>query len=157
MSLLLPDGPPFGRLEIDDVWIRIDDPILFVARNRSGSRFLFNAIDEDDDQIRYIAVPASGERITQIKSGGLPLRVAFVEPEDGAAFVVTADYERGRVDFEAVDPASLTASELPAPDVRLAVPVPTQAGFDSDELRRRAVSEGRTLLSCRPARYTFKL
>lgn len=149
MSLLLPDGPPFGRLEIDDVWIRIDDPILFVARNRSGSRFLFNAIDEDDDQIRYIAVPASGERITQIKSGGLPLRVAFVEPEDGAAFVVTADYERGRVDFDAVDPASLTASELPAPDVRLAVPVPTQAGFDSDELRRRAVSEGRTLLALR--------
>lgn len=149
MSFLLPDGAPFGCLEIDDVWIRVDDPILFVALNQSGSRFLFNAIDENPNQIRYVAVPISVGRITQIKTGGFPLRVAFEEPEDREAFVVTADYAQGSVASVSVNPKSLTASELPVPDVRLEVPVPTKTGFDSGDLRRRAVSERRTLLALR--------
>jgi hypothetical protein len=83
MSLLLPSQLPFGRLQVDDVWLSYDGPRIFIAKNASGHLFLFNALDETESEMSYLAVPLSERRKTAVRSGSIGLRTVFTEPEDG--------------------------------------------------------------------------
>lgn len=96
MTILLPIVPPFGLLRIEEVLIRIDAaPVVFVAMNQEGDRFLFNTTDETDDEWRYLAVRVSARRLELIKAGKRTVWIAFIDPEYGTVFDVTADYANG--------------------------------------------------------------
>ena len=113
MSLLLPSELPFGRLEVDETWLEFDGPRLFIARNRTGQAFLFNAIEEDESSIVYLAVPVSDQRRTMLRSGGVGLRAAFLRPEEGLVFRVECDYVEDVVRVSAVTPEALDEADLP--------------------------------------------
>lgn len=149
MTLLLPTSLPFGRLRVDEVWLEFDGPRLFVARNTLGHAFVFNAIDETDTAIEYLAVPLSELRLRMIRSGGLALRAAFTAPEEEYVFAVSADYSDQVVGVTQLAPADLTEQQLPAADARLSIPTDTLTEFDPDDLPLRARSEGRTLVAIR--------
>ncbi len=148
MSLLLPSVLPFGDLAVEETWLAFDGPKLFVARNRTGQSFLFNAIDEDEESISYLAVAMSEKRRAMVRSGGLGLRAAFTAPE-GGVFRVTCDYELGEARAELVEVERLSDAELPTDDAYVSVPTETLPSFHPDTLASRALAEGRTLVGLR--------
>jgi hypothetical protein len=146
---LLPNQLPFGNLEIDEIWLSYDGPRLFTARNALDNLFLFNTIDEDEDSLTYLAVPISTQRKSAIRSGVVGLRAAFVNSEAGWLYRVVTNYVSNSVEVDSVVPDELTDEELPTSDYALSIPTATLPLFDSAELGRRAVSQGRTLLALR--------
>lgn len=149
MSLLLPSELPFGRLEVDETWLEFDGPRLFIARNRTGQAFLFNAIDEDESSIVYLAVPVSDQRRTMLRSGGVGLRAAFLRPEEGLVFRVECDYVEDVVRVSAVTPEALDEADLPMPDAVISIATDTLRPFTPSRLGDRAAAEGRTLIALR--------
>lgn len=149
MSLLLPSELPFGRLEVDETWLEFDGPRLFIARNRTGQAFLFNAIEEDESSIVYLAVPVSDQRRTMLRSGGVGLRAAFLRPEAGLVFRVECDYVEDVVRVSAVTPEALDEADLPMPDAVISIATDTLRPFTPSRLGDRAAAEGRTLIALR--------
>lgn len=148
MTLFLPSSLPFGDLVIEETWLSFDGPRLFVARNKTGQSFIFNAIDEDEETISYLAVGTSDQRRAMVRSGGLGLRAAFTLPE-AAVFRVVCDYGTGDVRTEVVDVEQLSDGDLPTEDAYVSVPTETLPSFDPNTLAARATAEGRTLVALR--------
>jgi hypothetical protein len=134
---------------MEETWFAFDGPRLFVARSQTGQAFLFNATDEDDTTIWYLAVAVSERRREMLRSGGLALRAAFVSPEDGFVFRIQADYETALADFEVVAVEQLGDDELPTEGAVISQPTETLPSFDPASLGQRATAEGRTLLALR--------
>jgi len=77
-----------GHLEVEEVFEFYDIPRLFSARNRSGQYFLALSVEEDADEHKFLYVPVSAQRLSYIRTGGLDLRQAFNQPEDGTVVLV---------------------------------------------------------------------
>ena len=149
MSLLLPSEYPFGQLDVFETWLECDGPRIFIARNRTGQLFLFNALDEVESTIAYAAVPISKERSIMLRSGGMELRAAFVRPEDGQLFRVECNYDLRTVEAVAIDPATLSDADLPTHGAAIALATETLPAFEPQRLGDRATAEGRTLVALR--------
>src|SRR5690242_4453385 len=114
-----PMATPMGRLRIGQVFISFDGPRLFSCVNESGQRFLGLHVDEDEEAEYFLYSPASTQRLDAVRSGQLPLREAFAEPNDGGAWLVR---DPGRAsDVSAVWYPSMDLRDewLPDPNVRL--------------------------------------
>lgn len=138
-----------GHLRIVEVFLRFDGPRLFAAVNESGQRYLAVFVDEDDDAEVFLYAPVSEERYGAIRSGALPLRNAFGDPQDGRVYVVTASTQGTGQAIEERRPEELEQDWLPDEDATLGLPTTTLPRFDPAELHTRAEAVGRTVVAIR--------
>lgn len=147
MDLVPPQDTFLGLLEIDEVYVDYEGPRFFCAVSRSGRRYLALHIDESETSDIYLYLPISDDRFKIVRSGGLSVRTAFVEPEDGRLYTVTADYSSGLNMIDAVSVNELTSDQLPAADVSLSISTATRPTFKSDQLAVKSGRERRTFLA----------
>jgi hypothetical protein len=88
---LLPIDTVLGVLEVVEVYDFYDGPRLFLSRNRVGLLFLAAWVEDATDRDVWLFVPVSANRVNSVRSGGLDLRSAFTEAEDGFVFRVAVD------------------------------------------------------------------
>ena len=108
----LPIGTPLGRLHLLEVWDYYDIPRLFVAQSASRTNYVafWTAQTESVDEWLYAAV--SDVRLEGIRSGQIPLRDVYTNPEDGFVFVVLTTRD-GRSNVDAMLPDQVGEPRLP--------------------------------------------
>jgi hypothetical protein len=84
----LPLNTILGQLRIIEVLDWYDGPRLFIAQNRSGSRYIVFWADETEEGSLWLYASASENRIDGIVSGKLDLRRIYTEPEEGMIFLI---------------------------------------------------------------------
>ncbi|MDX2241973.1 MAG: DUF6575 domain-containing protein [Leptolyngbyaceae cyanobacterium bins.302] len=112
---LLPQETILGKLEILEVYEFYDKPCLFSCRNVAGQIFLAIWIDETSYSDSWLYVPTSLRRLQQIITGGMELKSAFLEAEDGFVFEVIIAHDEGSTDILRISCDNLDEDKLPAP------------------------------------------
>lgn len=147
MELFPPQDTFLGLLSVDEVYLDYEGPRFFAALSKSGRRYLALHVEEGDNFERYLYLPLSDERFKMVRSGGLRVRLAFQEPEDGSLFIITSDYSSNRNSIEAVSPEELSDALLPEDEIVLSVPTETRPAFEPNELGRESTRERRTFIA----------
>jgi hypothetical protein len=70
-----------NKLKVISTLIFYDVPHLFIARDVVGTTHLCLLVDDSGDNLRYLTIPVSPDRISKILNGVFDLRKAFEEPE----------------------------------------------------------------------------
>lgn len=146
--MTLPKGTILGHLEIDEVFAEFDGPRLFSCRSRSGQIYLAEWAGENDDENgdEWLFVPLTAERLGVVRSGGIPVRQAFTQPEE-QVYLVSTFYGGQRDEISLLDPELIPDDMLPAGDFLLDLYTVTKPpAVDKDELLRRSRAENRTRL-----------
>lgn len=123
-----------GRLRIDEVFVRFDGPRLFSALNEAGQRYMAVFAEETEDAEVFLYAPVSEDRYRAIRSGGLPLRAAFSDAQDGRVFVVTSSTEEADQRVEEWEAERLPSDWLPDDDATLSIPTLTLSRFEPSVL-----------------------
>ena len=85
--------PGLGKLEIVEVYIYYDQPVLFSCKNAAGHLYLVLAADENDQYETWLYAAVSVERLNHIRSGAIDLHDAFADSEDGFLLQVIVPYD----------------------------------------------------------------
>lgn len=115
----LPHGTLLGELTINHVLEYYDFPRLFTCQNKTGQMYIAVSVFDDDDQSHWIYLPISSIRLKSVLSGGIRLKDAFKNPEDGLLVTVSlfASGQNPHLDF--VPPEQIPDDDLPDEDYRL--------------------------------------
>src|SRR5687768_13652466 len=131
------DGTELGTITVDEVYIRVDVPRLFSVRNEAGQRFLAVFVHEDEESDVYLYAPVSADRLSAVRSGAIPLHVAFASPQDGHVYAVTTPFEGDEVDVRRMTADDIPRNWLPSSEARLTLDTPTEEAFTEEALTRR--------------------
>ncbi len=85
---LFPKYTHLGKLEIVEVYEYYDIPCLFSCKNASRQLFLAVWLDQTTEVGTWLYVPMSQRRLENVRSGGIDLRDAFLNSEDGFVYKV---------------------------------------------------------------------
>ena len=85
-----------GKLEIIETYEYYDRPLLFACRNTLGHVYLALLVDEDEMSETWFYVGVSQTRFEYVRTGGIDLRTAFAEPEDGTINQVEVFHDDNR-------------------------------------------------------------
>ncbi|PTR42718.1 hypothetical protein C8K38_11015 [Rhodococcus sp. OK611] len=85
----LPRDTVLGRLSIEETFEEYDGPRLFSCTSASGNRYVAAWAEESNDHDLWLYVPVSPERFQIVRSGGISVRSAFINPEDYVFLVKT--------------------------------------------------------------------
>ena len=77
------------RLKISQILIFDDYPQLFTASDQVGAKYICLLTGFSQDLPNYICLPISSEKLTQLVSGKLDLREAFINSELGFWYEIT--------------------------------------------------------------------
>lgn len=112
--------PGLGKLEIVEVYIYYDQPVLFSCKNAAGHLYLVLAADENDQYETWLYAAVSVERLNHIRSGAIDLHDAFADTEDGFLLQVIAPYD-DQIPFrpEPIQSNRISEEMLPIPGERL--------------------------------------
>lgn len=140
----LPAGTPLGELTLIETFVDFDGPRVFSCRSLTDQTYIAVWAAERETDDLWLFVPVSASRLTMVRSGGIPLRSAFEQPED-AVYLVTLPREDLFYDSAAlIAPSDLLDDWLPEPDFQLDLNTPTLPAAEPAELwRRRALQENR--------------
>lgn len=112
-SNLLPQGTVLGKLEILEIYESYDKPCLFSCRNVAGQIFLAVWISEDLDSDTWLYAPISLERLQIVAAGGIDLKSAFLEAEDGFVFEAVIAHYDGSTGIIKISCDNLDEDKLP--------------------------------------------
>ena len=76
------DIPNLGIHKVVENYVHNDDPALFSCKDAAGHLYLVT-VGEDDQHKTWLRVKISNERFHLIRSGGIDLRKAFTDNENG--------------------------------------------------------------------------
>ncbi|MDF0553672.1 DUF6575 domain-containing protein [Kamptonema sp. UHCC 0994] len=98
---LLPQSTNLGKLEIIEVYEYYDAPCLFACRNLSGQLFIAVWAEQTTEFGTWLYVPISQRRFETVRSGGIDLRDAFLNSEDGFVYevIISSDNSSDRVEI----------------------------------------------------------
>jgi hypothetical protein len=149
----LPDNTVLGRLRLLEVYDYYDGPRLFAAHNETGSLFLGYWADETETGEVWYYVAVSRKRLKFIRSGGIALRDAFLNAEDGVVTVVT--FSKDSAATHALLSTAIPEELLPPKDDRLKMATQTlpTARPKPVEIARKAQREVMAV-ALKPAGYT---
>jgi hypothetical protein len=133
VSDIPPVGTQMGDLQLEEVFLDYDGPKLFSCRSRTGQWFIAVFVDEDNTSETYLYMPISHERLLAVRSGQLPLRVAFSSPEDGIAYGVRRYLDRADSEVEVMTDG-IPEDWLPDEAAVLSLPTPTAEVFSPRSL-----------------------
>ena len=121
-----------------------DGPRLILKRSGAGQLYLAWWNDEEGPVDRWIYLPVSESRLSNILSGNIRVMDAMRDPEEEYLMVVDVDVGQGVIQSVATTVSSLSADSLPFDDVRLNVPLPdgVAGGPARERVHRLAVRIG---------------
>ena len=121
----LPRGTSLGQLTAEETFVFYDGPRVFSCRSLTDQWFIAAWADEGQSYDLWLYVAVSSARLSMVKSGGLLLRDAFLQPE-GSLYLVTIHHDESMQDtVEPIEPETLDESLLPGPSFRLELPTHT--------------------------------
>jgi hypothetical protein len=143
----LPRGTSLGQLRAEETFVFYDGPRVFSCRSLTDQWFIAAWADEGQSYDLWLYVAVSSARLSMVKSGGLLLRDAFLQPE-GSLYLVTIHHDESVEDtVETIEPETLDEALLPGPSFRLELPTHTlQPAEDGAAIQRKAIQEGRARL-----------
>ncbi len=109
----IPEGTQLGTLELRSVYLYYDAPVLFSARNRSGTLFIVVWADKTDRDEMWLFCPISQRRLKALEQQQLDVRSAFMDPEDGFVGLMRLGIRAKSTQFEFVSPSELDPDLLP--------------------------------------------
>lgn len=89
----LAQSKKLGILELIEVYIFYDKPVLFSCKNRSGLIYIVLSIDETDVSEIWLYAPISKSRFQSLVRGEIELRSVFTDAEDAFVYRVEIPYE----------------------------------------------------------------
>jgi hypothetical protein len=69
------------KLTVGKVLIYYDVPQLFSAKDAVGSNYLCLLVDDTDAKLQYLTLPVSNKKLTEVVTGTIDLRTAFITSE----------------------------------------------------------------------------
>lgn len=143
----LPRNSILGELTLDETFVFFDGPRLFTCRSLTDQTYLVAWAEEGDTSDRWLYAPISRSRLSLVRSGGIPVRSAFEQPEGFLYVVTVADDDTVDEVVEPVSSNDLPDSWLPGEDYRVNLPTLTgRPALTPAEIDRRAKQENRTRL-----------
>lgn len=147
MNAVLPQSDRLGDLDVTEVFDYYDGPKLFACRNKTGQLFLGMWVGSDQTSDSYWLVSLSRERFGMVRSGGIGLQRAFMNPELGFVYQCAINIVNGTSDVVPVLPELLPAHLKPDLDEYITLSTETLHNrFDFLDLPRKAVAVGRELV-----------
>lgn len=80
--------PGIGHLSVAEVYLALNEPMLFSARNELGDFYFVSYADMTDDGESWIMTRVSNERLMQYELGHIDTRMMFLESETGTTLLV---------------------------------------------------------------------
>ncbi len=135
-SLNLPiecDIPNLGIHKVVENYVYDDYPVLFSCRDSAGHLYLIT-VSEDDQYKTWLRVEISNERFNLIRSGGIDLRNAFTDTENGYLFQIKVPHNAPTQSSpEVIQPNEIPEDMLPFPGERLGLKTETPPALSSPE------------------------
>lgn len=143
---VLPEGTLLGELAIVETYVDYDGPRVFLCQSKTDQQYLVGWAEEGDTSDTWLFLPVSKRRLQMVRSGGIPLREAFVDAE-GFVYRVETPFDGERTPIvEPMAGGRLESDWLPEESFRLMLRTETLPSAPSDEeFRRRATQESRSL------------
>ena len=127
-SLNLPiqyDIPNLGVHKVVENYVHNDDPALFSCKDSAGHLYLVT-VSENDQHKTWLRVEISNERFNLIRSGGIDLRNAFTDTENGYLFRIKVPHDDSTQSSpEIIHPNEIPEDMLPFPGERLGLKTDT--------------------------------
>jgi predicted RNase H-like HicB family nuclease len=140
------DIPYLGIHKVVENYVHNDDPALFSCKDCAGHLYLVT-VGKNDEHKTWLRVGISNERFNLIRSGGIDLRNAFTDAENGSLFQVNIpNDDPTEPSLEVVQPNQIVEDMLPLPGERLGLKTDTLPALSNpDEI---AASRVRELFKC---------
>ena len=139
------DIPCLGIHKVVENYIHSDDPALFSCTDSSGHLYLIT-VGENDKQKTWLRVGISNERFNLIRSGGIDLRNAFTDAENGILFQVKIPHDNSTdPSLEVIQSNQIADGILPLPGERLGLKTDTLPALSNP--KELASSNNRDILN----------
>ncbi len=153
----LPIDTPLGDLRSIETLVFYDGPRVFSCESLSEQRYVAAWAEEGDDVDLWLYAAVSQRRLDMLRSGGLPLRAAFLNPE-GPLWLVVIGHDAARADrAELLAPADVREDWLPGEGFFLSLAtqtLPPSTSAELIELDARRQARGRLRLEVSLPGYT---
>ena len=127
------DIPFFGKHKIIETYINEEYPVLFSCKDYANYLYLVT-VSENDQGKTWLHVGISNERFNLIRSGGIDLRNAFTDPENGYLFRIKVPHDAPTQSSpEVIRPNEISEDILPFPGERLGLKTETLPILSSPE------------------------
>ncbi len=127
------DIPYLGIHKVVEYYVHNDDPALFSCRDCAGHLYLVT-VGKNDEHKTWLRVGISNERFDLIRSGGIDLRNAFTDAENGSLFQVNIpNDDPTEPSLEVVQPNQIVEDMLPLPGERLGLKTDTLPALSNPE------------------------
>ncbi|MCG9131162.1 type II toxin-antitoxin system HicB family antitoxin [Candidatus Poribacteria bacterium] len=113
------DIPYLGIHKVVENYVYNDDPALFSCKDSAGHLYLVTVSENEQDKT-WLRVEISNERFNLVRSGGIDLRNAFTEAENGYLFRIKVPHDAPTQSSpEVIHPNEIPEDMLPFPGERL--------------------------------------
>lgn len=127
------DIPFFGKHKIIETYINEEYPVLFSCKDYANYLYLVT-IGENDQHKTWLRVVISKERFNLIRSGGIDLRNAFTDTENGYLFRIRVPHDDPTQSSpEVIHPNEISEDMLPLPGERLGLKTDTLPALRSPQ------------------------
>lgn len=110
---------PLG-LDIIEVYVEHEEPLLYLAANARKEFFLCVLADDSHQERVWFFAPMTRQRTNDVRAGIVDLHDAFARVERGMVFALHRPRGTGAGRFETLEAASIGEERLPRPGERLA-------------------------------------
>lgn len=142
------DIPHLGIHTVVENYVHNDDPALFSCKDSVGHLYLVT-VGENDQHKTWLRVGISNEHFNLIRSGGIDLRNAFIDPENGYLFRMRVSHDNPtQSPPEIIRPSEISEDMLPFPGERLGLKTDTLPALSNPE--ELATSNNREILNLTP-------
>ena len=119
------DIPNLGIHKVVENYVHNDDPALFSCKDAAGHLYLVT-VGENDQHKTWLRVGISNERFNLIRSGGIDLRNAFTDSENGNLFRIRVPHDDPTQSSpEVIHPDEIPEDLLPFPGEHLGLKTET--------------------------------
>ena len=147
------DIPNLGMHKVVENYVHNDDPALFSCKDSAGHLYLVTFSENDQDKT-WLRVEISNERFNLIRSGGIDLRNAFTDTENGYLFRIKVPHDAPTQSSpEVIHPNEIPEDMLPFPGERLGLKTDTLPTLSNPEKSEKNITPEAYLASERRAKY----
>ena len=147
------DIPYLGIHKVVENYVHNDDPALFSCKDSAGHLYLVT-VSENDQHKTWLRVGISNERFNLIRSGGIDLRNAFTDTENGYLFRIKVPHDDPTQSSpEVIHSNEIPEDLLPLPGERLGLKTDTPPALSSPEESEKYITPEEYLGSERRAKY----
>lgn len=115
----------FSKLEIVEIYVYHDRPLLFSCQNELGHKYLAVLVEEESIRELWLYAPMSERRFEIVRSGGIDLKTALGRPENHLLYIVAVPYDGSPVNWMIVNETEINPDWLPVEGERLNLPTRT--------------------------------